>query len=117
MRMIKVRVVLKNIGEPAKVVEIRDDVKSLQFLIGSPVQIQRLQHSAYIVMSETALYKELPPNLIVPLGFLVWAKKGLIYGNVLIVKTIKGKFIDLPDKEIKWAVNWLNAQAVKAKVA
>lgn len=102
----QIRVLLLPVGEPPKVAEVRDDLHSMQALVGGLIEAVYLSPRVVLWVNEEALLTGMPPNRLAPSSVRGQFSDGLIRGPAFLAAADRrsGRDVSLTDEEI---ATWL----------
>lgn len=95
------RIVVKNIGKQAEIVEIKNELKPLQQIVGGYIEVLPLSNEILMVCNEEGKLKDLPVNFKLNIN----GHTDFIVGNVLFVGRNDVDFDSLSDEQIKVLYN------------
>lgn len=91
------KIVVKNVGEQAKVMEIKNELKPIQQIVEGYIEILPLSDGILMVCNEEGKLKDLPVNFELNIN----GHTDFIVGNVLFVGRNDMDFDSLSDEQIK----------------
>ena len=103
----KINIVYKEVGKKPTKLEIEDDLKSFQNLVGGYIQAVNIENDVCIICDEEGVLKIKQPNI----QHKIY---GTIVGNIFVVgSNIKtGKFVSLTEAQIEKYIKELNEIAI-----
>lgn len=100
------KAIIKEVGKVAKVEDIKNDLETLQGLVGGYIEAVNMGQGVCFVVNEEGKLNNMPANFPIGNDVIVGTAVFVAYGN-------DGEFADLTDKQIEAVMNFL--ERVEAK--
>jgi hypothetical protein len=113
----KISVIVIRVGEAPKEEWIPNTLEAVQELVGGYIESVSLvlPNPFALLVNEEGLLRSLPPNRMVRSDALGPHKNTVFVGNIVVLQTHKGEWVDMEHLDVKAAMWWINHQLVPAE--
>ena len=94
------KAIIKEVGKQPKVEEIKNDLETLQNLVGGYIELVRMGGGVGLIVNEEGKLNGLPVNFPIGIDFVVGTAVFVAYGN-------DGEFTDLSEVQEQMVMNFL----------
>lgn len=94
------KAIIKEVGKSAKVEDIKNDLETLQGLVGGYIEAVNMGQGVCLIVNEEGKLNNLPENFSIAHGVIVGTAVFVAYGK-------DGEFADLSDDQTKAVMSFL----------